>query len=66
MQQTRATECPCGPFDSIPTPARFTVDGQSFDLYHGMNGTVEARVRTESILVSLVPSLRALFGRTDE
>jgi membrane fusion protein (multidrug efflux system) len=38
----------------------FDVDGRSFELFHGMNGTAEARVRSESILVALIPGLRVL------
>lgn len=47
--------------EAEPSSPYFVVDGQSFNFYHGMNGTAEARVRTERILVSLIPGLRVFF-----
>jgi multidrug resistance efflux pump len=46
-----------------PPSCTFEVDGEQFHYYHGMNGTAEARVRAESILVALVPSLRVVFEK---
>lgn len=48
--------------EAEPPSATFQVDGRTFDFYHGMNGLAEARVRSESILLSLIPSLRVLLG----
>jgi multidrug efflux pump subunit AcrA (membrane-fusion protein) len=45
-----------------PSPT-FVVDGEIFNFYHGMNGTAEARLRSESILVALIPGLRILFEK---
>jgi membrane fusion protein (multidrug efflux system) len=39
----------------------FSVDGRTFAYHDGMQGTAEARVRTEPILFSLVPGLKAVF-----
>jgi membrane fusion protein (multidrug efflux system) len=39
----------------------FIANGRSFHYYDGMPGTAEARVRAESILVTLVPGLKAIF-----
>jgi hypothetical protein len=35
-------------------------DGRTLDYYDGMHGRAEARVRAESILVTLFPALKAL------
>lgn len=40
---------------------RFSADGRSLPFYDGMQGRVEVRVTTHSILISLIPALRALF-----
>lgn len=40
----------------------FRVDRLSLDFYPGMSGVAEARVRSESLLVALVPGLRLLDG----
>lgn len=48
--------------EAVPPSATFEVDGRTFDFYHGMNGVAETRVRSESILLSLIPGLRVLFG----
>lgn len=63
IQDTVAVEGPVVLVEATPSSTTFTVDGEAFDFYHGMNGTAEARVRTESILFSLVPSLRTIFAR---
>jgi membrane fusion protein (multidrug efflux system) len=49
--------------EATPASPTFTVDGHTFDFYHGMSGVAEARVRTESILVALVPGLRVVLKR---
>jgi multidrug efflux pump subunit AcrA (membrane-fusion protein) len=46
--------------EARPASPRFEVDQQTLDFYHGMNGTAEARVRSESLFVALVPSLRVV------
>jgi membrane fusion protein (multidrug efflux system) len=48
--------------EATPRSTSFEVDGRSYELYHGMTGIGEVRVRTENILISLVPALRTLFG----
>lgn len=40
----------------------FDADGRTLRYYDGMQGVAEARVRDESILLTLVPGLRALFA----
>jgi membrane fusion protein (multidrug efflux system) len=65
-QELRDTVTVSGPLvlvEATPPSPTFTVDGQSFEYFHGMSGTADARVRTESILLSLVPGLRTLFRR---
>jgi membrane fusion protein (multidrug efflux system) len=42
----------------------FTVDQHTYQYYEGLPGNAEARVNTESILLTLVPGLRQLFERT--
>jgi multidrug efflux pump subunit AcrA (membrane-fusion protein) len=51
--------------EATPRSTTFTVDGRGYDFYHGMSGVGEVRVRTENVLISLVPALRALFGGGD-
>jgi multidrug resistance efflux pump len=41
----------------------FQASGQTFQFYDGMVGSADVRVRTESILVDLVPGLKDLFRR---
>jgi membrane fusion protein (multidrug efflux system) len=43
----------------------FAFDGRDVRYYDGMVGTCEARVRSETVLVTLVPGLRWLFGNHD-
>lgn len=43
----------------LPAPT-FMVDGHNYRYHDGMQGTGEARVRAESILVTLLPVLKAL------
>lgn len=45
----------------LPAPT-FMVDGRSYRYYDGMQGTGEARVRAESILVTLLPALKAVVS----
>ncbi|HEU4407280.1 MAG TPA: HlyD family efflux transporter periplasmic adaptor subunit [Polyangiaceae bacterium] len=62
IEDTLKLEGPVVLVEAAPSSPTFTVDGRSFEFHHGMNGVAEARVRTESILVSLWPGLRAVFG----
>jgi biotin carboxyl carrier protein len=52
--------------EATPPSPTFLVDGQSFDFFHGMNGTAEARVRSERILIALIPGLRVVFEEPHE
>jgi multidrug resistance efflux pump len=63
IQDTVAIEGPVVLVEATPRSGKFTVDGEAFDFYHGMSGTAEVRVRTESIVLSLIPGLRAIFAR---
>jgi len=54
-----------GPIVLVTTslPSRsFVAEGRTLQYYDGMQGTAEARVREETILFTLVPGLKALFG----
>jgi membrane fusion protein (multidrug efflux system) len=45
-------------------PSRdFTASGQYFQFYDGMVGAADVRLRSESLLVALIPGLRDLFTR---
>jgi membrane fusion protein (multidrug efflux system) len=47
-------------------PSRqFVDDGRVLEYYEGMQGKAEVRVRAESILVTLIPSLKAILRRDD-
>lgn len=46
----------------LPSPT-FTVDGRSLAYFDGMQGRAEAAVREHSILVTILPGLRALLAR---
>jgi hypothetical protein len=48
--------------EATPRAPTFAVDGRTYEFYHGMTGIAEVRVRTENILISLVPALRTIFG----
>ena len=61
IDDTLTLEGPVVLVEATPPSLSFQVDGRSFDFYHGMNGTAEARVRSESILVALIPGLRVVF-----
>jgi membrane fusion protein (multidrug efflux system) len=43
----------------------FHADGRSFSYYEGMLGTVDARLRRQPILLSLIPALKSLFHHGD-
>jgi membrane fusion protein (multidrug efflux system) len=47
--------------EARPSSSAFEVDGVRFDMHHGMNGVAEARVRSETILTTLIPGLRAVL-----
>ena len=40
----------------------FTAEGKTYRYHNGMNGVAEVRVRSEKILFTLVPGLKALFN----
>ncbi|MCC6559282.1 MAG: HlyD family efflux transporter periplasmic adaptor subunit [Polyangiaceae bacterium] len=66
IDDTVAVEGPVVLVEAALRSPTFEVDGQTLDLHHGMNGLGEARVRTERIIIALVPALRALFGGNDD
>jgi biotin carboxyl carrier protein len=66
IEDTLRVEGPVVLVEASPCSPTFAVDGQSFDLYHGMSGIAEARVREQRILVSLVPALRVFFGNSHD
>ncbi|MEM8963321.1 MAG: HlyD family efflux transporter periplasmic adaptor subunit [Acidobacteriota bacterium] len=45
------------------TQESFESDGQLFTYHDGMLATAEVRVRSEPMLLTLIPGLRALFGK---
>lgn len=45
--------------------ATFVTEGQELQYYDGMLGTAEVRVRTETVLYTLIPGLRGVFGGGD-
>jgi multidrug resistance efflux pump len=49
--------------EGTPSDPSFRVAGQSFPYFHGMNGVGEARVRSEPIIVTLIPALRYFFEK---
>lgn len=49
--------------EAVPSSPTFEVGGQAFPYFHGMNGIAEARVRTERIVVTLIPGLRYLLEK---
>ena len=61
LADTVEVEGPVVLVEASPRASTFHADGQSFDFYHGMRGLVEARVRTRTVLVVLIPALRVLF-----
>jgi membrane fusion protein (multidrug efflux system) len=61
IDDTVKVEGPVVLVEATPSSTTFEVDGRTFDFYHGMGGVAEARVRSESILVSLIPSLRVVL-----
>jgi len=44
----------------LPRPT-FQAEGRSYRFHNGMHGNAEVEVRSENILVTLVPGLKALF-----
>jgi len=40
----------------------FIADGKTFNFYEGMQGNTDAKVRAESVLITLIPGLKALFN----
>jgi biotin carboxyl carrier protein len=47
-------------------PSRsFVADDKSYNYFDGMQGTAEARVRAENVLVTFVPGLKVLFPHGD-
>jgi membrane fusion protein (multidrug efflux system) len=49
--------------EAAPRSCRFDVDGQSFEMHHGMSGSAQLRVRSERAIVALVPGLRAVLEK---
>jgi membrane fusion protein (multidrug efflux system) len=45
----------------LPQPT-FVADGKTFSYFDGMQGDADARVRSESVLVTLVPGIKAIFS----
>jgi hypothetical protein len=45
--------------------ATFEVEGKTRRFHDGMWAQAEVRVRSERVLVALIPALRALFGEAD-
>lgn len=43
----------------------FEIDGRRLAYFHGMQGTAEVAVRSERIIVALIPALEAIFGHHD-
>ena len=43
----------------------FQADGRSLSYYEGMLGTVDARLRRQPILLSIIPALKSLFRHVD-
>ncbi|MDI3285863.1 HlyD family efflux transporter periplasmic adaptor subunit [Polyangium sp. 15x6] len=50
--------------ESVPSSPTFEIEGQRFDFHHGMSGVGEVRVRSERVIVALIPGLRVLLRRT--
>ena len=50
--------------ESVPSSSTFDIEGQRFDFHHGMSGIAEVRVRSERVIVALIPGLRVLLRRT--
>lgn len=61
IDDTMKVDGPVVLVEATPGAPTFTVDDRTFHFHHGMSGTAEARVRSESILVALIPSLRVLL-----
>ncbi|MDI1443441.1 HlyD family efflux transporter periplasmic adaptor subunit [Polyangium sp. 6x1] len=50
--------------ESVPSSPTFEIEGQRFDFHHGMSGVGEVRVRSERVIVALIPGLRVLLRGT--
>ncbi|EYF03086.1 HlyD family efflux transporter periplasmic adaptor subunit [Chondromyces apiculatus] len=61
IADTIKVEGPVVLVEARPSAPTFEVDGVRFEMHHGMNGTAEARVRSETILLTLLPGLRAVL-----
>jgi membrane fusion protein (multidrug efflux system) len=48
----------------IPSPT-FTIKGRTFNYFDGMLAQADARVRTERILVTLIPGLKGALGHEE-
>ena len=44
----------------------FTADGKTYSYHDGMQGRLQVRVRSEAMILALVPGLRILFEHRDE
>jgi hypothetical protein len=49
----------------LPSPT-FEAEGKTYRYHNGMQGTAEIRVRSQRILWVLIPSLEAVFGKSDD
>lgn len=63
LQDTVRVEGPVVLVEARPPSPSFRVDGNTFNFYHGMNGIAEVRVRSESILLAVIPSLRVVIEK---
>lgn len=61
IADTIKVEGPVVLVEARPHSRTFEVDGARFEMHHGMNGRAEARVRSETILTTLFPGLRAVL-----
>lgn len=49
--------------EAVPSSTKFRAGGELFPYFHGMNGIAEARVRSEPIVLTLIPGLRFLLEK---
>lgn len=61
IADTIKVEGPMVLVEARPSSRTFEVDGVQFEMHHGMNGLAEARVRSQTLLTTLVPGLRAVL-----
>ena len=45
---------------TVEAPSSFVADGVEYRLFEGMHGTLESKVRSESILEALIPAIKKL------